>query len=250
MPSACSNGFSRTMPITPAAQNGMGLVSIQKQDPNAARGYFERAAQLDPDLVEVHMNLGLLYEMAGERAARALELRDLSGEGLSRAVRRYHSPRSAGTRDLEVSVWRRGRRSDPDIDSRVWRFRRRSVRAIAARATSWKAKALGAMRARDYPLAQQRFTEAFDACPEKPSILLELAQAQVSARNFDDAIRTAKLYLASDPKSTAGRLVLANAYLMALRLKEAMAEAESILQRSSLGTGSAEDQGECRVSVE
>ena len=52
----------------PAAQNGMGLVSIQKQDPNAARGYFERAAQLDPDLVEVHMNLGLLYEMAGERA--------------------------------------------------------------------------------------------------------------------------------------------------------------------------------------
>ena len=52
----------------PAAQNGMGLVSIQKQDPNAARGYFERAAQLDPDLVEVHMNLGLLYEMAGDRA--------------------------------------------------------------------------------------------------------------------------------------------------------------------------------------
>jgi choline-sulfatase len=52
----------------PAAQNGMGLVSIQKQDPNAARGYFERAAQLDPDLVEVHMNLGLLYEMAGDSA--------------------------------------------------------------------------------------------------------------------------------------------------------------------------------------
>jgi tetratricopeptide (TPR) repeat protein len=51
----------------PAAQNGMGLVAIQKQDPNGARGYFERAAQLDPDLVEVHMNLGLLYEMAGDR---------------------------------------------------------------------------------------------------------------------------------------------------------------------------------------
>jgi arylsulfatase A-like enzyme/Tfp pilus assembly protein PilF len=50
-----------------AAQNGMGLVSVQKHDPAAARGYFERAAQLDPDLVEVHMNLGLIYEMAGER---------------------------------------------------------------------------------------------------------------------------------------------------------------------------------------
>ena len=55
-----------------AAQNGMGLVSIQKRDFQAARGYFERAAQLDPDLVEVHMNLGLIYEMAGDRArARA-----------------------------------------------------------------------------------------------------------------------------------------------------------------------------------
>jgi len=55
-----------------AAHNGMGLVFIQKQDPNTARGYFERAAQLDPDLVEVHMNLGLIYEMAGDRArARA-----------------------------------------------------------------------------------------------------------------------------------------------------------------------------------
>ena len=51
-----------------AAQNGMGLVSIQKRDYQAARGYFERAAQIDPELVEVHMNLGLLYEMAGDRA--------------------------------------------------------------------------------------------------------------------------------------------------------------------------------------
>ena len=51
-----------------AAQNGMGLVSIQKREYQAARGFFERAVQLDPELVEVHMNLGLLYEMAGERA--------------------------------------------------------------------------------------------------------------------------------------------------------------------------------------
>ncbi len=51
-----------------AAQNGLGLVAIQKRDPQAARGYFERAVRLDPDLVEAHMNLGILYEMAGERA--------------------------------------------------------------------------------------------------------------------------------------------------------------------------------------
>jgi tetratricopeptide (TPR) repeat protein len=55
-----------------AAQNGMGLVSIQKQDATAARAYFERSVQLDPDLVEAHMNLGILYQMAGDRGrARA-----------------------------------------------------------------------------------------------------------------------------------------------------------------------------------
>src|ERR1043166_7045366 len=79
-----------------------------------------------------------------------------------------------------------------------------------------------AMRSRDYPLAEKRFAEAFNACTESPSILLELAQAQVSGRNFEGAIRTSKQYLADNPSSTAGRLALANAYLMALRLKEAL----------------------------
>jgi choline-sulfatase len=50
-----------------AAQNGMGLIAIQRQDPNTARGYFEKAVQLNSDLVEAHMNLGILYEMAGDR---------------------------------------------------------------------------------------------------------------------------------------------------------------------------------------
>jgi tetratricopeptide (TPR) repeat protein len=51
-----------------AALNGLGLIAIQKQDPNAARSYFERSVQLNPDLVEAHMNLGILYQMAGDRA--------------------------------------------------------------------------------------------------------------------------------------------------------------------------------------
>jgi Tfp pilus assembly protein PilF len=48
------------------------LVSIQKQAASSARRYFETAVRLDPDLVEAHMNLGILYQMAGDRArARA-----------------------------------------------------------------------------------------------------------------------------------------------------------------------------------
>ena len=39
-----------------------------RQDPAGAKVYFEKAVQLDPDLVEAHMNLGLIYEMSGDRA--------------------------------------------------------------------------------------------------------------------------------------------------------------------------------------
>ena len=54
------------------ANNGMGLVSIQKQDLSAARGYFEKAVQLDPDLLEARLNLGRIYKILGLNAlARA-----------------------------------------------------------------------------------------------------------------------------------------------------------------------------------
>jgi tetratricopeptide (TPR) repeat protein len=51
-----------------AAYNGLGLVAIQRQDPSTARGLFERAVELDPDLVEAQLNLGLIYKMGGDRA--------------------------------------------------------------------------------------------------------------------------------------------------------------------------------------
>ena len=49
-----------------AAYNGLGLIAIQRQDFQAAQANFERAVQIDPDIVEAHMNLGLLYQAAGD----------------------------------------------------------------------------------------------------------------------------------------------------------------------------------------
>jgi len=61
-----------TDPDCAAAHNGLGLVAVQRQDPQVARGYFERAVQLEPDLLEAQLNLGLIYEMEGDSArARA-----------------------------------------------------------------------------------------------------------------------------------------------------------------------------------
>ncbi len=57
------------------AYNGLGLIAIQRQDLVSARAYFEKAAGLDPDLVEAQLNLGLIYRMAGDvpRARRHFE---------------------------------------------------------------------------------------------------------------------------------------------------------------------------------
>ncbi len=54
------------------AYNGLGLIAVQKRDMAAARGYFEEAAQLDPDLLEAQLNLGRIYKnMGANTRARA-----------------------------------------------------------------------------------------------------------------------------------------------------------------------------------
>jgi arylsulfatase A-like enzyme/Flp pilus assembly protein TadD len=52
--------------------NGLGLVAIDRRDLGAARGYFEKAVQFDPDLLEAKLNLGRIYKINGDNTkARA-----------------------------------------------------------------------------------------------------------------------------------------------------------------------------------
>ncbi len=62
------NGILAIEPSNAAAQNQLGVLAIQRQDGTAARTHFEKAVELDPDLVEAYLNLGLLYQMAGDSA--------------------------------------------------------------------------------------------------------------------------------------------------------------------------------------
>ncbi len=50
----------------PGTYNTLGLVFIEKQDLTKARVNFEKAVQLDPDLLEAQLNLGRLYKMNGD----------------------------------------------------------------------------------------------------------------------------------------------------------------------------------------
>src|SRR5690348_7138742 len=64
-----------------------------------------------------------------------------------------------------------------------------------------ESEARSAIEKHDYQAAAKLFDQALHACPEKRSILLEIAQLQMSARNFEAAIGAAKNYLEGDPAS-------------------------------------------------
>ena len=50
-----------------AAWNGLGLVAVQRNDADSARRDFEKAVEEGPDEVEPLLNLGVLYQKAGEK---------------------------------------------------------------------------------------------------------------------------------------------------------------------------------------
>jgi arylsulfatase A-like enzyme/Flp pilus assembly protein TadD len=49
------------------AYNGLGLVAIQRGDGDTARRNFEKAVELDPTAAEPLLNLGVLYDQAGNK---------------------------------------------------------------------------------------------------------------------------------------------------------------------------------------
>ncbi len=49
------------------SHNGLGLVSIEKQDLPGARVHFEKAVQLDPSFLEAQLNLGRTYKLLGDQ---------------------------------------------------------------------------------------------------------------------------------------------------------------------------------------
>lgn len=50
-----------------AAHNGLGLIAVQRGDSNAARAAFEKALQLNSEQYEAMLNLGILYQRAGQK---------------------------------------------------------------------------------------------------------------------------------------------------------------------------------------
>jgi len=100
-----------------------------------------------------------------------------------------------------------------------------------------------AMSARQYDVAVRRLEDARAACPSDRQLLLDLAQAQLSRRDFGEAIRTVQAYLKGEPASVAGRVILADAYFMGGRLKEALAEADRALKADAGNTTALEIKG-------
>jgi len=51
-----------------AAYDGLGLLAVQRKDPETARRQFEKALEVDPDDVKAMLDLGILYQQTGNDA--------------------------------------------------------------------------------------------------------------------------------------------------------------------------------------
>ena len=190
MPSGYSNGFSPTTPITPPRRTVMGLVSIQKQDPNAARGYFEKAVQLDPDLVEAHMNLGILYEMAGDRARARASFEHF-----------WRKPRPRNRQESFPGFGRNLRHCDRTMLATATLTSLLFAQVVqtgdmpglcdSSRSRAFAEEARHAVAGRQFDDAANLFRRSADACPENRSLLIELANVLFLARRFPDAAAVA-----------------------------------------------------------
>jgi tetratricopeptide (TPR) repeat protein len=83
---------------------------------------------------------------------------------------------------------------------------------------------------KQFAVAAQNFQQAFDACPDEHSILLQLSEVHLRLKQFEEAIQVARHFLDLEPASTTGELALANAYFMAQRLTEAQRETFTVLK--------------------
>ena len=211
-----------------AAQNGMGLMSIQKQDPNAARGYFERAVQLDPDLVEAQMNLGHSLRNGGRPCACAGEFRDVPGESLARPIRAT-SFRGFGRNSRSCS------RPMLFAAIAIQFLLAQSVQiphaCDAVQSATLASEARQAASARNFPMAAMQFQAAYDACPQNGGLLLEAANALFMARRFADAKTACDEMLAGDPANAAALKIKGNAEYFLGAFDQAISTFVTLLDR-------------------
>lgn len=83
---------------------------------------------------------------------------------------------------------------------------------------------------KQYDAAAKQFQAAFDVCPTQSAALLDVARANTALRHLPEAIQAAQRFVQLEPGSIPGRLILANAYLMAQKLPEALREAAEVLK--------------------
>jgi choline-sulfatase len=79
-------GIVAIEPSNAAAQNGLGVLEIQRNNGTAARGYFEKAVELDPGPGGGVSESGPALQDGGRRSACARQLRTVFGESAAPAV--------------------------------------------------------------------------------------------------------------------------------------------------------------------
>lgn len=235
---------------TPGAfvQNLRGSVYLAKRDLKSARAAFEKALDLDPQLISAAHNLAIIdFEEGSTQAAQARYDRMLAKDPKNEAILLAQAELLAMTEETSqkakaviaqaiathpTSV--RARLALIGLEERQKDSKSALIAAqesIAAIPNDPKlTEALGSTQlvAGQTNQAVETFRKLVQLLPQNPLALLRLAEAQIAVKDYNGAIESEKKALALKPNFPAALVSLTKTYLMSGRPEAAIAEARKL----------------------
>jgi putative PEP-CTERM system TPR-repeat lipoprotein len=195
-----AKSFNESSHGSAEAQVMLGVVALRREGPDAARGYFVKALNLDPGLVSAQLDLAGAYRVEGKIA----QARDV----LDAAAKR--DPNSLDIILARVDL----ERQQNDVDAEITWLER--ARLAAPNATQPRLTLVNLYLSRNQPdKALAAALELSRIDDNDPRSIEALARAQLANRQFQTAITTFQRLVNATNESAGAQLQLAQAYTIA-----------------------------------
>ena len=255
---AAADAVAKKEPKSPVPYNLRGLVALAKRDLKTARGYFEKALEVNPSYFAAANNLATIDiqeghpQTARERYERMLKASPRD-EQLLIAYAQVLTLAGAASDEIRKQLDAAIVSNPPSVRARVARIdfdmRRRDGKAAVAAAQAALAvipddprllSALGAAQvlAGDSNQAINTYGRLVQLQPKSALPLLQLAESQAAAKEWGAAIDSARKAIALQPDYSPAWGVLAKTQIASGHADEALSDAKKLEQerpKSALG---------------
>ena len=212
-----------------AASNGLGQVSLRKQDHHKAVEYFSRALELEPRATKIHYPLAMSLRAAGQSEQAKQHLSQFGKQELvisDRLVDSLQALKNPASLHFSLAMTAVVRKDFPTAIREFNEGLEHEPDNSAAR-TSY-ARVLYLNGTKDEARTQLEQVVASD--PDKPLALFLLALLDDEAKNMEEAAKLYSRVIALDPEHEGARFFLGNYYLHQNDYEKAINQYDAVLQ--------------------